>query len=149
MQTYVKGIYDLDVEQYAHIKTLLIEFGYNQEMDIDAYIFRNHGMFISPMLKEKMLLLECYNDMDYCIAHPHVFAIAAHKLYSFSNYYKNDMFQDNKCSFVTFVTHSEYHQKALEKYPITKEELDKKIKLCERVHNAKKNAKNKSGGVSL
>lgn len=139
------------LEKFLAQKEVFLEFGFDSQQ-IEVFLAKKSGRVTSDpkSLKERLLILENFNCLNK--------ALRTIELYEYSNNYlyaacclKKERERNNETSYgiVTFLTTPGIvgytKELLLEKYPLTEE----KMKLMEKIHNVKKAAKSKSGGVSL
>lgn len=146
---------DRYLKSYINTKMVLKEFGYNNEQLIAKKIL----YLAKKNLREKCLILENFRILNFIINdNVSTFKYSPEMIYAKICYY-NDLKKqsiekiDNKALTPLFHESGINFEKKygvsegeiLKKYPLTKQ----KLQLMERIHNAKRNAQNKSGGVSL
>ena len=144
-----------EFEQYLTASEVLTEFGF--EGNVDAYLginyFKHH--LGTPGFRNKCLVLENFKQLDYAFSHPFTFNYSEKRLYALASLYKALSIEQQEIpAFLTFMQidsearkrrYGYSNEEMEEKYPLTAQ----KLQMMERIHNTKKNAKNKSGGVSL
>ena len=147
---------DIFLNIFNDTKNILKEFGYDgSDEELAKKFFEIH----STELRKKCLVLEsirCFDAIEQLKIN--IFHFSAQNIYARAKLY-NELKEQND-SKLDKITLSGFIQDSIvrienefgisseelrKKYPLTKQ----KLQLMERIHNAKKNAQSKSGGVSL
>lgn len=140
-----------NLEKFLARKEIFLEFGYDAQ-EIDVFLAKNIER-ITPntkLLTEKLLIMENFYYLEKALMGKDIFRYSNNLLYAAFCLKKKIQISENKSPAVaSIISRPELFgyttEKLIEDYPLTED----KMKLMEKIHNVKKKAKTKSGGVSL